>query len=94
MCAGDKDVAIVMNSMGFDMTGYTATLFAAPGEIVLGNALTLTPVTISDNGLTATYTTTGTDFEQAGPWQLQLQVALGDALYTSPPTPLYIFPKL
>lgn len=98
MVAGDKDVAFIINAGGFNMNGYTATLLAAPGRLTPGNGLSLTPLAISEDGLTATYVTTGTDFTQSGPWQVQLQVAIGTdptvQLYTSPPGQLYISPRL
>lgn len=97
MTVGDKGVAIVVDAGGFNMSGATATLLAAPGTnpATVGTALRLTPVVIASDGLTATYTTTGADFLEGGPWQLQLEVATvaGQDL-ASRPGQIYVYPLL
>ncbi len=95
MTVGDKGTAIVIDAGGFVLTGSTATLIAAPGSIDTGGALRLTPLAISADGLTAAYTTTGTDFLQGGSWQFQLEVqTAANQVFSSAPAPVYIYPLL
>lgn len=96
MTAGDKGVQIVCNAGGYSMMGATASLLAAPGKPgKTGQPLTLGPLAVSQDGLSATYVTTGTDFLQGGPWQLQLVVQpLGGQAYTSPRVELWLNPLL
>ena len=97
MTVGDIGVAIVVDSGGFNMTGSTAKLLAAPGSEPnpVGGAIPLAPLTIAPNGLTGTYMTTGKDFQEGGPWQLQLQVATPDGqIFTSPWGAIYVNPLL
>lgn len=95
MTLGDKGLAIIINAGGFNMTGATAKLLAAPGSNpnVIGNGLVLTPLSISVDGLTATYMTTGTDFAESGPWQVQLQITLGGTVLTSAPAEIFVNPR-
>lgn len=97
MTSGDKGVAIVIDAGGFNMLGATATLLAAPGSRpnAIGAAIRLTPLAIASDGLTATYTTTGMDFLEGGPWQVQLEVAtsVGQVL-SSAPSQIYVNPLL
>jgi hypothetical protein len=93
--AGDVGVAIVCNAGGFNLTGATCALLAAPGRLAQGEPIRFSPMTVSDNGSIATYTTTGTDFTAPGPWQFQLEVATNTGqVFTSPPVAVYIFPIL
>lgn len=97
MTTGDKGVAIVIDAGGFDLSGCTATLLAAPGSDPnnLGAAQRLTPVAIAADGLTAVYTTTGADFLTGGPWQLQLEVTTSaGGVFTSQPSAVYVYPLL
>ena len=91
MTAGDVGVAMVLSSGGFNMTGGSAVLIAAPGRVYPGPPLRLTPLVISSDGLFATYTTTGTDFLVGGWWQVQLEVTTASGqVQTSPPTLIYL----
>lgn len=97
MTAGDKGAYIVVDAGGYNMTGCTAQLLAGPGLITnqLGPSITLSPMTIAGNGLTATYETTGTDFLQGGPWWFQLEVTTADGrVFASPLGQEYINPRL
>ena len=95
MTTGDRGVTLIINAGGYDMTENTVNLLAAPGRLILGNGVTLGPLTVAANGLTATYETTGTDFIQGGPWELQLVVEPPDGnLFTSAPGSIYVFPRL
>lgn len=97
MTQGDKGVVIVIDAGGFDMTGSTATLLAAPGDNpnAIGAGIRLTPLTIASDGLTAAYTTTGTDLQESGPWQVQLEVATGAGqVFTSAPGSIFVNPLL
>ena len=93
--AQSEGVGVEISAGGFNMTGGTVTLLAAPGTLQPGSALSLTPLAISGDGLTVTYITTGTEFIQSGPWQVQLQVAMSSSeVYLSPPGDLYVYPRL
>jgi len=106
LVAGDVGFGVVCSSGGFDMTGSTVTLLAAPGKPgKTGRVISLTPISISNGGRIGPttypivvggygiYVTTGTDFEQGGAWQLSLQVITPEAqTYTSPPTEIFVFP--
>ena len=103
MTAGDKGVQIIVNAGGYDLTGSTCALLVAPNPAGAafptvpppGVAVTLTPMTVAPNGLTATYTTTGTDFPSGGEWSAQLEVTTsGGESFTSPPGSFYIYPRL
>ncbi len=96
MTAGDKGVTIVIDAGGYAMSG-TATLIAAPGAAAttLGAAERLGPCVIAPNGLTAVYTTNGSDFLIGGPWQLQIEVSTpAGQVFTSGPAPIYVYPLL
>lgn len=97
LTAGDVGITIVIDAGGYDLTGATCTLLAAPGSTpsCLGAAERLTPLTITDDGFYATYMTTGADFTTGGPWQLQLEVATSSGdVFTSPPAAFYVNPLL
>lgn len=97
MTAADKGTAIVVDAGGYILTGGTATLLAAPGQNpnTIGAGIRLSPMVISSDGLTAVYTTTGTDFLEGGPWMLQLNLstAAGE-VFSSAPAPIYVNPLL
>lgn len=98
MTAGDKGVAIVIDFGGYIApAGSTATLYASPGSAPnpIGPKLTLTPVVIVADGLTGRYVTTGNDFLEGGPWQLQANVLepSGNS-FASPWGEIYINPLL
>lgn len=91
MTAGDVGVQIVCNAGGYNLTGATCTLLAAPGPPERpGTAETFGPMTVSGDGSTATYTTTGTDFVSGGNWNLQLRVVVGNNTFTSPAGTLFV----
>lgn len=96
LTAGDRGAVIVIDAGGYNLTGSTCTLLAAPGRFnTMGNSVPLTPVIVTAGGLTATYTQTGNDFTEGGPWMLQLQIITPDgSLFKSPPRPIYVFPRL
>lgn len=95
MTAGDVDVVLRIDAAGFVMTGATCTLIAAPKSPTRGGTIRLTPLTVSLDGLTCDYTTTGTDFTAGGEWSLQLEVLpSGGGKFTSPEVPFWIFPHL
>lgn len=108
MTAGDEGVGIVLNFGGYNATGNTVTLLAAPGAPGrTGTALSLTPVMISNGGLIGgvtypivtggygIYVTTGEDIQEGGAWQLQSQVVTTEGqTYTSPPAPIFVYPRL
>lgn len=94
MTAGDIGVQIVISAGGFNMTGATLSLLAAPGKTMPTSPITLTGLTIAPDGLTATYTTSGTDFTTGGSWQLQLRVVDGTALFTSQIGTIFVSPLL
>jgi len=88
--------ALLLNAGGFDMTGCTVTILAAPGNSLdLGVPLRLTPVGIFEDGLLAVYREIADEFAIGGEWTLQLEVATtaGD-LFTSPPELVYFPPVL
>ncbi len=96
MTSGDKGVTIVVDAGGYAMSGI-ATLIAAPGAsaTTIGAAERLGPCVIAPDGLTAVYTTSGSDFLIGGPWQLQLEVSTSvGQVFTSQPAPIYIYPLL
>ena len=96
MTAGSKGIAIVIDAGGYNMTGATCSLIAAPGDWLQAdvsppsNAIVLTPVTVQPWGLTAVYTTTGTDFLTGGPWSFWLRVVTAGLTEISPPSVRYI----
>jgi len=94
--AGDRGAVIQINAGGYNLLGSTCALLAAPGRAnTRARALTLTPVVVSEDGMTASYTQTGVDFLEGGFWQLQLQIETPDGqILTSPQSKLYIFPRL
>lgn len=95
MTAGDKGVTLECSAGGYVMTGATCTLIAAPKSPQKGGTLRLSPLTVSDDGLTADYITTGTDFTTGGEWELQLEVVpSGSELFTSPQEPFFVYPHL
>lgn len=97
MTVGDKGVVIVVDAGGYDMTGATATLLAAPGENpdAIGTGIRLAPMTIAPDGLTASYPTTGVDLQESGPWQIQLEVqTAAGQVFTSAPGSIYVNPLL
>lgn len=85
-----------MNAGGYNLLGSTCTLLAAPGKLnVQGPALSLTPVVVASDGLTASYTQTGNDFMQGGLWQFMLRIKTADGqTLHSQKRKLYIFPRL
>lgn len=97
LTVGDVGIALVIDAGGFNLSGCTCTLLAAPGSTpnTLGAPTRLSPVPIAADGFHAVYTTTGEDFLTGGPWQLQLEVVTpaGD-VFTSPPGSIYINPLL
>lgn len=97
MTVGDKGVVISVDMGGFNATGCTAVLLAAPGASpdVLGQAARFTPVTILDGGLTAVYETNGTDFLASGPWQVEVEVTTADGrVFTSAPGSIFVNPLI
>jgi len=89
--AGDRGTAIICNAGGFDMTSATATLIGTPNPP--GEPITLGPTTISEDGLLATYTSTGADITAGGPWEFRLRVVTNTGeVFTSAPARVYIFP--
>lgn len=96
MTVGDIGCVIVIDAGGYSLTGSTCALLAAPGKAnETGPGLTLTPVVVAANGLTASYVQTGKDFNEGGPWQLQLQaLTLSGQTLTSPPAQIYVFPRV
>jgi hypothetical protein len=94
--AGDRGAVLQINAGGYNLLGSTCALLAAPGRAnTRARALTLTPVVVAEDGMTASYTQTGTDFTEGGFWQLQLQIQTPDGQQlTSPQGRLYIFPRL
>ena len=96
MTANDRGTVIVIDAGGYNLTGSTCTLLAAPGRFnTMGNALTLTPVVVSASGLLGMYTQTGNDFTEGGPWQLQLEVLTSDGkIFKSPPRRIYVYPQI
>lgn len=94
LSVGSKGVPVVIDAGGFYMQGSTATLIAAPDHQE-GPALTLKPLSISADGLYATYITTGNDFTVGGPWRMQLEVVTADGeVIPSKPGKVYIYPRL
>lgn len=87
---------IVIDAGGYNMTGSTVSLLAAPGRYnTMGNALALSPVTVAEGGLLGLYEQTGNDFLEGGPWLLQLRIMTTDGqVLTSPPRKIYVFPRL
>lgn len=96
MTAGDEGVVLRIDAAGYVMTGAVCTLIAAPKSPARGSTIRLTPLVVSDDGLTAEYTTTGTDFTIGGEWSLQLEVLPSSSSdkFTSPEVPFWIFPHL
>jgi len=96
MTAGDAGVQIVVNAGGYNLTGSTCRLFIAPGYSDSATAaVPVSPMTVSSDGSTATYTTTGTDFTVGGEWSLQLEVRNGQAKpYTSAAGTIFVYPHL
>lgn len=96
--AGAKGVAIVIEAGGFVLTGSTCILLAAPGnqtapESNLTQAEEFTPLTVTADGFSAVYTTSGSDFLAAGIWTLWLQVTTPSGqIITSAPGLVYVFP--
>lgn len=68
-----------------NLTGATCVLLASPHD---GPVRTLGTMTVSEDGTTARYVTTGRDFTVGGEWMLQLQVkpSGGSNKFTSPQT--------
>ena len=96
MTAGDQGVQLVCDSNGYNMTGATVTLIAAPRSPQKGASVRLSPLTVADDGLTADYITTGTDFTVGGQWFLQLEVvpSVSGEKFTSPEVPFWVYPHL
>jgi hypothetical protein len=97
--AGDKGVTIAVDvsELGYVIPdGATCTLLAAPGYPFDGSvAAVLQPVTAAQNGLSAAYRTTGTDFPSGGNWNVQLQVTQSDSdVFTSPAGEFFINQRL
>ena len=91
MTAGDIGATIICNAGGFSMLGGTATLIGTPNPP--GEPITLGPTTISEDGLLATYTSTGADITAGGPWEFRLRVVTNTGeVFTSAPARVYIFP--
>jgi hypothetical protein len=96
MTAGARGVSIVIDAGGWNMTGATCSLIAAPGDWLQAdvsppaNAIVLTPVTVQPWGLTAVYTTTGMDFLTGGPWTFWLKVVTDSLTEISPPAVRYV----
>lgn len=95
---GTKGFNIVCNAGGFYLVGCTCTLLASPGNQTAPEANQtlgegLTPLTITSDGLSAVYTTTGLEFESAGYWTLWLKaVTPSGQVLPSPPVLVYVFP--
>lgn len=96
MTAGDIGVVLQCNAGGYVLTGATCTLIAAPKSPQKGGTIRLTPLVVSDDGLSADYTTTGDDFTAGGEWSFQLEAipSGGGDKFTSPEVPFWIFPHL
>jgi hypothetical protein len=94
LTAGQKGVTIVIDTGGYSIPdGATLFLILQPGNLSAGAPIVLTGLSVPDNGLFPTYTTTGTDFTASGPGTLWLQVQpLGGQRFTSPPGQVYVYP--
>lgn len=97
MTAGDVGVALVIDAGGFNLTGSTCTLIAAPGNQLRPNpyppasAITLGPCVNQPTGLTTVYTSTGKDFLTGGPWTFWLKVVTaGGQTFISAPAVRYV----
>ena len=94
LTAGNIGEPVVVESGGYFMQGGTAALLVAPAHH-LGPPLKLTPMTISEDGLSATYVTTGKDFTEGGPWKFQLELLTAQSqTLTSPEGDVFIFHRL
>lgn len=95
MTAGDTGVELAVSAGGYDLTGATCTLLAAPQSPQVGTGIRLTPCVVSDDGLSATYTTTGSDFTISGDWVVALEaVPAAGGLFTGDPDNFYVFPRI
>lgn len=97
MTAGDKGVVLVVSAGGYDLTGATCTLLAQPKSPADGVGIRLTPMVVADDGLTAAYTTIGTDFTVGGDWEVAIEAvpeAAPSDLFTGEPDNFYIFNRI
>jgi hypothetical protein len=95
MTSGDVGISIVVNAGGYVLTGATCTLLAAPGPPAAASQVqTFGPMTVSEDGLSATYVTTGRDFASGGMWSVHLQGVNGAVDFTSPAGQLFVSPRL
>ena len=78
-----KGLVISVSSGGYVMTGYTATLLLQPQVSQGVGPTVLLPLVVSGDGLSGTYTTTGTEFTTAGFYNAQLKITNGPILLYS-----------
>lgn len=95
LVAGDVGKPITINAGGYSLANATCTLWISPGDLGRSPAVQLSPLTVSEDGLSATYITTGTDFPSGGRWNVQLEVINPPAdPWKSPPGWFYVAPSL
>jgi hypothetical protein len=96
LTSGDVGPRLVIDAGGYSLLGSICTLLAAPGKLNLrGPALSLTPVVVASDGLTASYTQTGSDFTQGGLWEFMLRIKTADGqTLNSRKRKLYVFPRI
>ncbi len=82
MTSGDIGTIILVSSGGFVMTGGVATLLVQLQTTPAPTHTSYT-MTIQPGGLTATYSTVGTEFPIGGVYNLALQVVIGGTKFTS-----------
>lgn len=72
-----KGMAIAVQSGGFVMTGYTATLLLGLDTGSGTGTVVSLPLVVSGDGLSGTYTTVGGEFATPGLYDAQLKISLG-----------------
>lgn len=92
MTAGDADVLITVTSGGFIMTGGTVSLVVKKPNSAEASASY--GMSVQPGGLSATYTTTGTEFPVGGIYQVQLQYLNAGAKYASKVQTIVVVPQL
>lgn len=79
---------------GFVATEVIAAAFTAQPDRPQGVSIPPGAAVVSSDGLTLTYTTTGGDFLESGPWLVQGEVQDINGSFSTQPGSIYIFERV